>query len=861
MKPDRTPMQRRPRLPPKPRTVERKVEQDPVEVFCRIRPAEIPGQEECIAEVDSRTVKLTPPNSSFAYRNGSAKEQLYKFGRVFGPSSSQKELFSRVAMPLVSDLVNGRNGLLFAYGVTGSGKTYTMQGTPQDGGIIRRTLDVLFNSIQDYQASRFTFRPDGMNGFDAQSEVEAQNDRRKAAATQRLRPTAGGRTTRGRKDPPGSQDNSQRIPDTSRIDSMDEDNVYSVFVSYIEIYNNYLYDLLEDLPETGPSRGLQTKIIREDAQHNMYVHACTEVEVKSPEDGLEVLYRGLKRRKIASTRLNCESSRSHSIFTIRLLQAPLDAQGEDVVTDKSAIVVSQLSLVDLAGSERNLRTKAAGDRIKEAGNINNSLMNLRICIEILRENQEAGGNKKVPYRDSKLTHYFKNFFDGDGKVRMVVCVNPRSDDYDETLTVMKFAELASEVQIQRSQPARRDLGLPPGRRRANQLFKEVRKKLEDEVEGASVEALEVDLAPIYSLAPDWPVLTSSTPGGLEEVITRLKAHLRKRLQSRERLEKNFWGTVAAMRSGIAEMEKENLVMKKELMSMKALYSDAMGRVRSLESLLHNAESANESLQRKLEDQAFLRDECEAVKEERDMAKVQSQIEKQRMRAKLRTKLEQEKMKLKSTLNNEINNQKSKIYQSQVKALQQALFSDKQTIPTTPLQPSTTSSSDTDLTAIPGKTPIKASTSDPKLNMTPASHRTPAVVNLRHRRSRSQGSDVWIDHRPTQEVPTGTILQPNLHRRKSVTKLKSGDFTDPRTTNYCLTTQEQDSQGELETKLFKGEVLPTAGGGAQVVLRDVEILHQRDPLQHQSTPNRKRSSTEGTPLQDRGVWSSQKRPRV
>ncbi|KAK8396601.1 hypothetical protein O3P69_004941 [Scylla paramamosain] len=814
-------MQRRPCLPPKPRTVERKVEQDPVEVFCCIRPAEIPGQEECIAEVDSRTVKLTPPNSSFAYRNGSAKEQLYKFERVFGPSSSQKELFSQVAMPPVSDLVNGRNGLLFAYGVTGSGKTYTMQGTPQDGGIICRTLDVLFNSIQDYQASRFTFRPDGMNGFDTQSEVEAQNDRRKAAATPRLRPMAGGRTTRGRKDPPGSQDSSQRIPDTSCINSVDEDNVYSVFISYIEIYNNYLYDLLEELPETGPSSGLQTKIIREDAQHNMYVHACTEVEVKSPEDGLE-------------------SSRSHSIFTIRLLQAPLDAQGEDVVTDKSAIVVSQLSLVDLAGSERNLRTKAAGDRIKEAGNINNSLMNLRICIEILRENQETGGNKKIPYRDSKLTHYFKNFFDGDGKVRMVVCVNPRSDDYDETLTVMKFAELASEVQIQRSQPARRDLGLPPGRRRANQLFKEVRKKLEDEVEGAGV-ALEVDLAPIYSLAPDWPVLTSSTPGGLEEVISRLKAHLRKRLQSRERLEKNFWGTVAAMRSGIAEMEKENLVMKKELTSMRALYSDAMGRVRSLENLLHNAESANESLQRKLEDQAFLRDECEAVKEERDMAKVQSQIEKQRMKTKLRTKLEQEKMKLKSTLNTELHHQKSKIYQSQVKALKQALFSNKQTVPTAPLQPSTTSSSDTDLTAIPDKTPIKASTSDPKLNMTPASHR-----DLMYGLTISP-----LRNNPAAQPPSSQII----------TKLKSSDFTDPRTTNYCLTTQEQDSQGELEMKLFKGEVLPTAGVGAQVVLRDVEILHQRDPLHHQSTPNCKRSSTEGTPLQDRGVWGSQKRPMV
>lgn len=60
-------------------------------------------------------------------------------------------------------------------------------------------------------------------------------------------------------------------------------------------------------------------------------------------------------------------------------------------------------------------------------------MNLRTCIEILRENQATGGSKKVPYRDSKLTHYFKNFFEGNGKIRMVVCVNPRAEDYDETL--------------------------------------------------------------------------------------------------------------------------------------------------------------------------------------------------------------------------------------------------------------------------------------------------------------------------------------------------------------------------------------------------------------------------------------------
>lgn len=72
------------------------------------------------------------------------------------------------------------------------------------------------------------------------------------------------------------------------------------------------------------------------------------------------------------------------------------------------------------------------------GNINNSLMTLRSCLEILRENQNQGTSKMVPYRDSKLTHLFKNYFDGEGQVRMIVCVNPRADDYDETIVRSKM---------------------------------------------------------------------------------------------------------------------------------------------------------------------------------------------------------------------------------------------------------------------------------------------------------------------------------------------------------------------------------------------------------------------------------------
>ena len=82
------------------------------------------------------------------------------------------------------------------------------------------------------------------------------------------------------------------------------------------------------------------------------------------------------------------------------------------------------------------------------GNINNSLMTLRSCLEILRENQNQGTNKIVPYRDSKLTHLFKNYFDGEGQVRMIVCVNPRADDYDETIVrvVMRCIKYISEKQ-------------------------------------------------------------------------------------------------------------------------------------------------------------------------------------------------------------------------------------------------------------------------------------------------------------------------------------------------------------------------------------------------------------------------------
>ncbi|XP_036910141.1 kinesin-like protein KIF23 isoform X5 [Sturnira hondurensis] len=434
---------------------------DPVGVYCRVRPLSFPDQECCIEVINNTTVQLHTPEGYRLNRNGDYKEIQYSFKRVFGPHTTQKELFDVVANPLVDDLIHGKNGLLFTYGVTGSGKTHTMTGSLGAGGLLPRCLDMIFNSIGSFQAKRYVFKSNERNSMDIQCEVDALLERQRREAMPNPKTPSGKRQI----DPEFAD--MINVQEFCKAEEVDEDSVYGVFVSYIEIYNNYIYDLLEEVPfDPIKPKPPQSKVLREDKNHNMYVAGCTEVEVKSIEEAFDVFWRGQKKRRIANTHLNRESSRSHSVFNIKLVQAPLDATGDNVLQEKEQITISQLSLVDLAGSERTNRTKAEGNRLREAGNINQSLMTLRTCMEVLRENQMYGTNKMVPYRDSKLTHLFKNYFDGEGKVRMIVCVNPKAEDYEESLQVMRFAEVTQEVEVAR--PADKAIcGLTPGRRYRN----------------------------------------------------------------------------------------------------------------------------------------------------------------------------------------------------------------------------------------------------------------------------------------------------------------------------------------------------------------------------------------------------------
>ncbi|KAG8440818.1 hypothetical protein GDO86_006523 [Hymenochirus boettgeri] len=548
------------RIPPKKPSNQK----DPVGVYCRVRPLSPSDQECCIEVINETTVQLHPPDGCKANRNGEYKETQYSFKQVFGTLVTQKELFDVVSKPLVEDVIRGRNGLLFTYGVTGSGKTYTMTGSPGEGGLLPRCLSMIFNSIGKYQAKRYVFKSDEKNGMDVQNEVDALLERQKREAQPQVIPRTP--LTRQRVDPEFAD--MINIQDHCKIEEVDEDSVYSVFVSYIEIYNNYIYDLLEEVPlDPIKPKPPQSKILREDQNHNMYIAGCTEVEVKSTEEAFDVFWKGQKRRRIANTQLNRESSRSHSVFIIKLAQAPLDADGDNVLQEREQITVSQLSLVDLAGSERTNRTKAEGNRLREAGNINQSLMTLRTCIEVLRENQLCGTNKMVPYRDSKLTHLFKNYFDGEGKVRMIVCVNPKADDHEESLQVMRFAEMTQEVEVAR--PADKPIcGLTPGRRYRNQAFKEeLTRRLEER--GGPQNGESDDQSVTDLLIQSFPPLPSCEllDANDDQTLPRLIEILEKRRRIRQMMGDEFNKNVCSFRAMLQDVNgavtaKENFVQGK-----------------------------------------------------------------------------------------------------------------------------------------------------------------------------------------------------------------------------------------------------------------------------------------------------------
>ncbi|KAF1867874.1 hypothetical protein Lal_00012770 [Lupinus albus] len=207
---------------------------------------------------------------------------------------------------------------------------------------------------------------------------------------------------------------------------------YQCHCSFLEIYNEQITDLLDPNQRNLP--------IREDVKSGVYVENLTEEHVCTLKDVLWLLVKGLSNRRVGATSINSESSRSHTVFTC-VVESCYKSTSDGV----SRFKISNINLVDLAGSERQKLTGAAGDRLKEAGNINRSLSQLGNLINILAEVSQTGKQRHIPYRDSRLTFLLQESLGGNAKLAMVCAISPAQSCRSETFSTLRFAQRAKAI--------------------------------------------------------------------------------------------------------------------------------------------------------------------------------------------------------------------------------------------------------------------------------------------------------------------------------------------------------------------------------------------------------------------------------
>ena len=217
-----------------------------------------------------------------------------------------------------------------------------------------------------------------------------------------------------------------------QIEDRKDDYNAEVVVTFLEIYNEEIRDLLADTSAPTPRGGLQ---IREDK--TVKVMGLTELRPVTAEEVKDIVLMGNLRRTQSPTHANETSSRSHAVLQVHVTQSPRTAS----LTEER--LMGTLSIIDLAGSERAAATTNMGQRMVEGANINKSLLALGNCINALCES--GGAVRHVPYRNSKLTRLLKFSLGGNCKTVMIVCVAPTSLHFDDTHNTLIYAERATKI--------------------------------------------------------------------------------------------------------------------------------------------------------------------------------------------------------------------------------------------------------------------------------------------------------------------------------------------------------------------------------------------------------------------------------
>ncbi|XP_037298933.1 kinesin-like protein KIF3A [Manduca sexta] len=431
-----------------------------VRVVVRVRPMDqrekIDGAYSCVS--------VDPINSTVAVSRTNVTPveppRIYAYDAVFDSNTTQMDIYVQTASPIVEQVLKGYNGTIFAYGQTGTGKTYTMAGSnsaPELRGIIPNSFAHIFSHI-----------------------AKAKDDEK-----------------------------------------------FLVCVTYLEIYNEEVRDLLGNNPH-------QSLEVKERPDIGVFVKDLTGYVVHNADELEKIMAVGNKNRHIGATAMNTESSRSHAIFSITVESSK---RGAD---NKTHVKMGKLHLVDLAGSERQSKTQATGTRLKEATKINQSLSVLGNVISALVD----GKSTHIPYRNSKLTRLLQDSLGGNSKTVMIATIGPADTNYVETISTLRYANRAKNIENKthvNSEPG--DALLTRFQQEIDQLKKQLEEcndvEEEEEEEELSSEELSEDTLTdpeLDSLDPDEKKIRKKMRREEKEKLNREKAHQARKVLEEKKAE-------------------------------------------------------------------------------------------------------------------------------------------------------------------------------------------------------------------------------------------------------------------------------------------------------------------------------------
>lgn len=342
-----------------------------IRVFVRVRPLLGNEKNQMLPYefVDESKLQILPVKLKCRKGTEEIKSATYGYDKVFSPEASQAIVFEEISA-LVQSALDGYNVCIFTYGQTGSGKTFTMEGPSNPNEETQGMIPRAVHQIFNYAN---TLKDKGWE--------------------------------------------------------------YDLTANYLEIYNEKIRDLLTPASKlsTGSLNSDVHKVQHTDAEQSTTVSNITYVPVGSGSEVHDLLQKAGKNRAVARTECNERSSRSHSVFQLRM-------KGKNSITGEEA--TGLLNLVDLAGSERLKDSKATGDRLRETKNINSSLSTLGKVITALSNKERS-----IPYRESQLTWLLKYSLGGNSKTLMFVNISPALENVKESTNSLRFAKEVNSCTI------------------------------------------------------------------------------------------------------------------------------------------------------------------------------------------------------------------------------------------------------------------------------------------------------------------------------------------------------------------------------------------------------------------------------